>query len=85
VGQHHGHEPHQQVRARFASSRCPPIPTGNVAAYTNSLILSQRLVPSSTCQSRDAAALPISATTCGLRVIGYYRSGWITDDALTVA
>lgn len=63
---------------------CPTIPSGNVAAYTNSLILNGRaLVPLFNKPAEDAAALQVYRDALpGYEVIGFQYSGWITDDAL---
>lgn len=63
---------------------CPPIPSGNVAAYTNSLILNGKvLVPLFNKPAEDAAALQVYRDAMpGYEVLGFQYSGWITDDAL---
>lgn len=62
---------------------CPPI-TGGVAAYTNSLILNNRvLVPLFNLPAEDAAALQVYRDAMpGYEVIGFPYTGWIFDDAL---
>ncbi len=63
---------------------CPPIPSGNVASYTNSLILNNKvLVPTFNRPVEDAAALQIYRDNMpGYEVIGFSYSSWYTDDAL---
>jgi len=62
---------------------CGPIPSG-VASYTNALILNNRvLVPTFNRPAEDAAALQVYRDNMpGYEVIGFYHSGWLTDDAL---
>lgn len=62
---------------------CPPIPSGNVAAYTNSLILNNRvLVPTFGLPADDEAALQVYRDHMpGYEVLGFGGS-WLTDDAL---
>ncbi len=62
---------------------CPPIPSGNVAAYTNSLILNKKvLMPTFGLATADAAALQVYRDAMpGYEVIGF-SGGWLTDDAL---
>jgi agmatine/peptidylarginine deiminase len=62
---------------------CPPIPPGNVAAYTNSLILNDKvLVPTFGLPVDDAAALQVYRDHMpGYEVLGFSGS-WLTDDAL---
>jgi agmatine/peptidylarginine deiminase len=62
---------------------CPLIPSGNVAAYTNSLILNQKvLVPTFNLPADDAAALQVYRDHMpGYEVLGFGGS-WLTDDAL---
>ncbi len=61
---------------------CPTIPSGNVAPYTNSLILNHKvLVPLSNLPS-DAAALQVYRDHMpGYEVIGF-PGGWLSDDAV---
>jgi len=63
---------------------CPSIPSGNVASYTNSLILNNKvLVPTFNLPAADAAALQVYRDNMpGYEVLGFYYSGWLTDDAL---
>lgn len=63
--------------------QCPPIPSGNVAAYTNSLILNNKvLMPTFGLAAADAAALQVYRDAMpGYEVLGF-SGGWITDDAL---
>lgn len=62
---------------------CPPIPSGNVAAYTNSFILNKKvLMPTFGLASADAAALQVYRDAMpGYEVLGF-SGGWLTDDAL---
>ena len=62
---------------------CPSIPSGNVAAYTNSLILNDKvLVPTFGLPADDAAALQVYRDHMpGYEVLGFGGS-WLTDDAL---
>ncbi len=62
---------------------CPPIPSGNVAAYTNSLILNSKvLMPTFGLAGPDAAALQVYRDAMpGYEVLGF-SGGWLTDDAL---
>jgi len=63
---------------------CPSIGGSNVAAYTNSLILNDKvLVPTFSLSPGDANALQVyGAAMPGYEVIGVSYSGWLTDDAL---
>mgnify|MGYP001198623841 CR=1 FL=1 len=63
--------------------QCPPIPSGSVAAYTNSLILNNKvLMPTFGLPAADAAALQVYRDAMpGYEVLGF-NGGWITDDAL---
>ncbi len=63
---------------------CPPIPSGNVASYTNSLILNNKvLVPTFNRPVEDEAALQVYRDHMpGYEVLGFTYSGWLTDDAL---
>ena len=63
---------------------CPSIPTGNVAAYTNSLILNDKvLVPIFNRTPWDSLALEAYKQNMpGYEVLSFMYSGWITDDAL---
>lgn len=69
---------------RVARVFCPTIPSGNVASYTNSLILNNKvLVPTFNKPVEDAAALQVYRDNMpGYEVLGFCYSGWITDDAL---
>lgn len=62
---------------------CPPIASGNVAAYTNSLILNNKvLVPTFGLPASDALALQVYRDVMpGYEVLGF-SGGWLTDDAL---
>jgi len=62
---------------------CPPIPSGNVAPYTNSFILNNKvLVPLCGQGLRDLAALQVyRANMPGYEVVGI-PGGWLSDDAL---
>jgi hypothetical protein len=62
---------------------CPPIPSGNVAAYTNALILNGKvLVPTFDLPADDAAALQVYRDHMpGYQVLGF-SGGWLSDDAL---
>jgi agmatine deiminase len=62
---------------------CPPIPSGNVAAYTNSLILNNKvLVPTFGLPADDVVAvMTYRAAMPGYEVLGFSGS-WVTDDAL---
>jgi len=62
---------------------CPAIPSG-VAAYTNSLILNDKvLVPLFSRAPWDSLALETYKQNMpGYEVIGFNYSGWLTDDAL---
>jgi hypothetical protein len=62
---------------------CPPIASGNVAAYTNSLILNNKvLVPTFGLPADDATTLQVYRDAMpGYEVLGF-SGGWITDDAL---
>jgi agmatine/peptidylarginine deiminase len=62
---------------------CPTIPSGNVAPYTNSLILNNKvLVPLSNLPAADAAALQVYRDHMpGYEVVGF-PGGWLSDDAL---
>ncbi len=62
---------------------CPPIASGNVAAYTNSLILNDKvLMPSFGLPSADAAAVAAYQQALpGYEVLSF-TGGWLTDDAL---
>ncbi len=62
---------------------CPPIASGNVAAYTNSLILNKKLLmPSFGLPAADAAAMAAyQAAMPGYEVLSF-SGGWLTDDAL---
>ncbi len=62
---------------------CPPIASGNVAAYTNSFILNNKLLmPTFGLASADAAALQVYRDAMpGYEVLGF-SGGWLTDDAL---
>ena len=66
---------------------CPTIPTGNVASYTNSLILNHKVLVPVFNLPQDAAALQVYRDNMpGYEVLGFNYSGgaqpWITDDAL---
>jgi hypothetical protein len=62
---------------------CPPIPSGNVAAYTNALILNNKvLVPAFGLPADDEAALQEYRDHMpGYEVLAFSGS-WVTDDAL---
>lgn len=62
---------------------CPPIPSGNVAAYTNSLILNGKvLMPTFGLAAADANAMQVYRDNMpGYEVLGF-SGGWLTDDAL---
>lgn len=62
---------------------CPPIQSGNVAAYTNALILNNKvLMPSFGLGAPDvAAALTYQNALPGYEVLSF-TGGWLTDDAL---
>ena len=68
---------------RVARVFCPPIPSGDVAAYTNSLILNNRVfVPNFNTPAADAAALEVYRNSMpGYEVIGVDGS-WLSQDAL---
>jgi agmatine deiminase len=63
---------------------CQSIGSGNVASYTNSLILNKKiLVPTFNSTTNDNNALQAYRDAApGYEVIGSYYNGWITDDAL---
>jgi hypothetical protein len=62
---------------------CPPIPSGNVAPYTNSFILNNKvLVPLCGQAAADAAALQVYSNAMpGYEVVGI-PGDWLSDDAL---
>ncbi|MDH3198589.1 MAG: agmatine deiminase family protein [Candidatus Krumholzibacteria bacterium] len=62
---------------------CPSISSGNVAAYTNALILNDKvLVPTFDLPADDAAALQVYRDHMpGYEVLGF-SGGWLSDDAL---
>jgi agmatine deiminase len=62
---------------------CPNIPTGNVASYTNSLILNNKVLVPVFNLPQDAAALQVYRDNMpGYEVLPFNHAGWITDDAL---
>lgn len=63
---------------------CQNISSGGVASYTNSLILNDKvLVPTFNNTTYDNAALQVYEDAMpGYEVLGFYYSGFITDDAL---
>jgi agmatine deiminase len=69
---------------RVVRAYAPSIGGNDVAAYTNSLILNKKvLVPTFNNAVYDAQALDVyRAAMPGYEVLGFYYSGWLTDDAL---
>jgi agmatine deiminase len=68
---------------RVVRVNCPPIASGDVAAYTNAFILNNKvLVPTFGLPAADAAALQVYRNAMpGYEVLGF-SGGWLTDDAL---
>jgi hypothetical protein len=62
---------------------CPEIPSGDVAAYTNALVLNTKvLVPLFNVPEDEAALQVYRDHMPGYEVIGFTHPGWISDDAL---
>jgi agmatine/peptidylarginine deiminase len=67
---------------RVARVFCPPIPSGNVAPYTNSFILNNKVLVPLCGLPADAAALQVYRDNMpGYEVVGF-PGGWLSDDAL---
>ncbi len=61
---------------------CPPIQSGNVAAFTNSLILNKKVLVPAFGIAGDATAIQTyQAALPGYEVLSF-TGGWLTDDAL---
>jgi len=61
---------------------CPPIQSGNVAAFTNSLILNKKVLMPAFGIAGDATAIQTyQAALPGYEVLSF-TGGWLTDDAL---